>query len=138
MAVAMALSSMTPTSLQVLNTGLPDSTAACSGGAPEGSAALPTHRKSPRSQDTPMSASTQGYNHPLGTFTFRPLLLILQTTSHLLPLTFHSEFKSLLVLAWGSLKKDGFEDCQILASLCISYRMLGELGNFSGLLFSSL
>lgn len=65
----MALSSVTPTALQVLDTGLPDYTAACSG------VPLKDLRHSPPTAGTPkpghpMSASTQGYNpspgnHPL-------------------------------------------------------------------------
>ena len=49
----------------------------------------------------------------------------LRTIAHLLPFTVRLEFTSSSVLPVGSLKKDGFEDSQILASLCINYVTLG-------------
>lgn len=65
----MALSSVTPTALQVLNTGLPDSTAAYSGMPLKDLQHFPTIAGVLK-PGHPMSASTQGYNpspgnHPL-------------------------------------------------------------------------
>lgn len=78
-------------------------------------------------------------SHPLGTIPFRPLPLAIPDNSPPSPL--HGLFRGEVPISHGgridSLKKNGFEDSQILASLCINYVTLGQLGKFSGLQFSS-
>lgn len=93
-----ALSSVTPTALQVLDTGLPDSTAACSGVPLKDLQHSPPAAGTPN-QDTPSLPRPRAAIHPLGTIPFRPLLLILRETIPPSPPHFPLRVQSLLVSA---------------------------------------